>query len=107
MSRTMLHADAREALRRIRRLGPVTAFLAWCMTHPFATVLFMFVIKVQARWLGYIELALTFFLPRHPIVGLFALLPSLAAWWYATRGRLFRRLVHWVRYRSRVARIED
>jgi membrane associated rhomboid family serine protease len=68
-----------------------SVFIAWCMVNPEATVLFMFVVPLQARILGYLDLALLYF-TTGPILGLFALVAPLVAWWYAVRGRRLRRL---------------
>ncbi len=56
-------------------------FVMWAMMNPRATVLFMFVIPIEARILGYLSLLLLFFGSPFPL-GCFAVAPALLGWAY-------------------------
>ena len=62
-------------------------FTMWAMLNPSATVLLMFFLPVQARFLGYAGLALLY-LNTGPVLGLFALVAPLGGWYYVQRTRL-------------------
>jgi hypothetical protein len=69
---------------------PLTAlFVMWAMLNPMATVLFMMIIPIQARVLGYATLVLIYF-DTGPILGFFALLGPLLGWLYVYRSRSVR-----------------
>ncbi|MBI3927115.1 MAG: hypothetical protein HY319_16380 [Armatimonadetes bacterium] len=70
---------------------PMTGlFVMWAMLNPTATVLFMFVIPVQARWLGYLDLAFLYF-SHGPVLGFFAILCPLLGWLYVHKTRYLGR----------------
>lgn len=66
-------------------------FVMWAMMNPKATVLVFFVLPIEARFLGYLDLALLYF-NTGPVLGLFALVPGLLCWLYVSEWyRDFRR----------------
>ena len=64
---------------------PLTGlFIMWAMMNPSAVILFMFVLPIQARILGYASLVLLYF-STGPLLGLFALVAPLLGWYYVHR----------------------
>ncbi len=58
-------------------------FVMWAMMNPKAVVLFFFVLPIEARFLGYLDLVLLYF-NTGPVLGLFALAPGLLCWLYVS-----------------------
>lgn len=67
-------------------LGPeTTLFCIWAALNQQATVLFMFIVPVQAKWLALGVLVLHYF-QMGPIMGLFAISVPILGWVWATRS---------------------
>ena len=66
-------------------------FIMWAMMNPRAVVLFFFVLPIEARFLGYLDLVLLYF-NTGPVLGLFAIAPGLLSWLYVSEWyRNFKR----------------
>ena len=65
-------------------LTPIT--IAWCLLNKRETVNLYFV-PVPAMFLAYLALVFLWWEVGPPLLGLFALVPCAAAWWYADKGR--------------------
>lgn len=63
-------------------------FMVWCAFNQGATIMFMFVLPIQARYLAILDVVLMFFDDRGPIFGLADATVLCLAWYWATRFEL-------------------
>jgi membrane associated rhomboid family serine protease len=73
-----------EQARLIGAWVPVVGItVAWATRNPRLEILFMFVVKLQARWVAWISVAMVFFSTDHPVLALFAMIPLALVYFYA------------------------